>query len=130
MRNGRGTLSCGGNRSNWARSVQVVSVFLAGTLAGCSPSPYDVQVPPACISHNTAALNFSNESTTNTTYDVLMDGTKLTTVAPGATSDNFTVTALLLHVIRFNVTETSTMACPLEIVTPAQCSTTNHFCRG
>lgn len=103
---------------------------MLAVLADCSPSPYDVQVPAACISHNTADLNFSNESATNTTYDVLVDGATVTTVAPGATSDNFTVKALILHVIRFNVTTTSTMACPLEIYQPAQCSTTNHFCRG
>jgi hypothetical protein len=112
------------------RSMLALSALVVGLAAGCSESPYAVQVPPSCVSQNTAVLTFSNESVTNRPYDVLMDGAKLATVAAGATSDAFVVKALILHVVRFNFSTTDSLACALQIVTPDQCTTSNYYCRG
>jgi len=112
------------------RRPMLLSTLLLAALICCSPNPYAVPVPPDCVSHNTAKATFTNASTTNSSYDVLLDGVKVTTVAPGQTSDEFVVAALELHIVQFNFANTTTAACtPPEVYTPDQCGTTNHTCK-
>ena len=46
-----------------------------------------------CEANNTSQVRFENKSATNLTYSVIWDGLLMTTVAPGVTSQNFTVAA-------------------------------------
>ncbi len=113
------------------RLARPLLVLLLAAVAGCrQESPYSVQVLPACVKQNTAEFTFSNQSATNVTYDVLVDGAQVAVVAPGATSDSVAVKALFLHVIAFDAANTGTMGCPLMVVTPDQCTNTNYVCRA
>jgi hypothetical protein len=99
--------------------------------AACSGAdPYAPSVQAACVTHNTAQVSFSNLSVVKHPYDVLFDSAKVATLAPGATSSNFTVTALIVHVVQFNVANTDSVACAPAPVVAHQCGMENYVCRA
>ena len=84
----------------------------------------------ACEVNQTAQVRFTNLSTTNSTHDIIWDGVKLTTVAPGDTTTFFTVTANIAHTLQFKFTNTSDLACTDSSPILAQCSSHIFWCSG
>jgi hypothetical protein len=81
-----------------------------------------------CERNNTATVQFENRSASNTTYDVVWDGSKLTTLAPGTKSSTYTVSAGTTHTLAFKITNTSRMACSQSSPNLAQCQTYLYWC--
>lgn len=79
-----------------------------------------------CAANNTASIQFSNRSA-NKTYSVVWDGSVITTLAAGVTSDYFTVAAGQ-HTLEFRYSNSSTDACTLSTPNVAQCSSTVYWC--
>ena len=84
----------------------------------------------ACEANQTAEVRFTNLSTTNSTHDVIFDGSKIATVAPGDTTAFFTVTANIEHTLQFKFTNTSDPACNESNPILAQCSFHIFWCTG
>lgn len=103
-------------------------ILCVGVLLGasaCSDTAMAPAVPdpvPACEQNNTATVEFRNTSNSNTTYDVIWDGSKITSVGPNQTSQKYTVAAGVQHTMVFKVTNTSNNACSLSTPTFAQCA--------
>jgi hypothetical protein len=68
-----------------------------------------------CEANNTARVRFTNKTVTNLTYTIVWDGSTLTTVLPGQTSEYFTVAAAqhTLHFMVSNGTEACTVSSPV-----------------
>jgi hypothetical protein len=103
------------------RSLSVVLVTLLAAVACGGKSPTKPTVL-ACQQNNTAEMIFMNRSTSNTTYDIIMDGVRTTTVAPGRDSDAYTVSAGATHSVTFRVTNTTLAACNTAFPNLAQCA--------
>jgi hypothetical protein len=114
------------------RCSQIFPVILIVAVAACSSGSNGATAPAplACVTNNTAEVDFSNESVTNRTYDILVDGSRVASVSPGTTSPYINVVAGIPHSIEFNVSNSSTAACTPAAATLVQCSTSNYFCRG
>ena len=112
------------------RPALAFPVLLFVALAGCSASDATGLGAKACQTQHTANINFTNQSVTNRTYDILVDGSRVTTLAPGQTSSNFVVTAAVQHIIQFNVSNTSTSACTPSLASLIECTTQGYTCRG
>lgn len=84
--------------------------------------------PPACETNHTATVTFENKSTTNTTYDVVLDGIHVATIGPGEVTSAFTVTAVVQHTITFKITNSNNIACSTATVSFVQCSTQLYYC--
>lgn len=100
------------------------------TVGGCkSPSTPTIPTPttPECEKNHTAQVTFQNKSATNLTYDVIWDGSKLTTIAPGASSQVYTVSAAT-HTLQFRITNTSKAACTQSTPVLAQCHSYTYWC--
>lgn len=80
-----------------------------------------------CEVNNTAIVTFSNKSASST-YAVLWDGSIITTLAPGETSESYTVSAGIQHTLLFRYSNSTTAACSQSTPTLAQCSSINYFC--
>ena len=80
-----------------------------------------------CVTNNTAQIRFTNKSVTNQTYTVLLDGSTITTLAPGTTSDYFTVAAGD-HTFLFKISNTGEAACTQGTPNLAQCSYSDYSC--
>jgi hypothetical protein len=96
----------------------------------CKSSEAPTPPPPAtpeCEKYHTAEITFENKSTTNTTYDVIWDGSKLTTIAPGTKSQAYTVAAGT-HTLLFRITNTYWTACTQSSPVLAQCYTYSYSC--
>lgn len=65
---------------------------------------------PECQRNSTATVYFINSSNTSTTYDVIWDGSKWATVAPGNRTQTFTFGSGQ-HTLLFRVTNTTNTAC-------------------
>lgn len=79
----------------------------------------------ACRKTN-GKVYFKNLSGTNTTYDIIWDGSKLTTVAPGQSSATYEESCEVQHTLEFRITNTSTLACSAS--TPSlECGTTVYY---
>jgi hypothetical protein len=110
------------------RFVLVAALFLT---AGCgSSSPVAPTTPPvpACQTNNTATVYFQNRSASNLTYDVLWDGSRLTTIAPGKDSQVYTFAANVTHSLRFQFTNTSLLACAASTPILTTCGQANYGC--
>jgi hypothetical protein len=83
------------NRAKEGSMKRLVPLCMSVLLvASCSSSPSSpTKTTPACQLNNTATITFENRSTSNTTYDVVWDGAKMTTVSPGSESQEYTVAA-------------------------------------
>jgi hypothetical protein len=113
--------------------MKVLSLLVALGAVGCSGNSPAAPTPPAvplCQSAQTATVYFQNRSTTKLTYDILWDGSRLTTVAPGADSGTFTVSANVAHSLRFQVTNTGILACSASAPILATCASTFYGCGG
>ncbi len=84
----------------------------------------------ACEVNQTAQVRFTNLSNTNSTHDVIWDGSKIATIAPGDTTNYFTVTANIEHTLQFKFTNTSDPACTESKPILAQCSFHTFWCTG
>ena len=109
----------------WARTLPTLLVAAA---LGCQNAPSGLSSEQCYIDY-TATLNFTNRSATNRSYDVLLDGDTVSTLASGQTSRDFVVNAWMLHVVAFDFAGTNSAACPQEIYTPGRCETHNFVCR-
>lgn len=113
----------------------ILSFILAVFVAGCdttkeSTTPTEPTTPatPACETNNTAKVTFENRSNTNTTYDIIWDGSKRTTVTSGAKSSTYTEAAGVNHTLVFKITNTNTEACTPSSPTLAQCTSQTFWC--
>ena len=112
-------------------SAPFIASLILASLMGCSGD--DVVTPPpslACQVNNTAKLVFRNISNTNATYDLLWDGAKLYTIAPGSESDTLITAAGVQHTMLFKFTNSSSNACNPATPTLAQCSRGWFSCTG
>jgi hypothetical protein len=81
-----------------------------------------------CEANNTAKVRFINKTGTSLTYEVLWDGSVLTTLAPGATSEYYTVAAGE-HKLHFKIAnsggqEACTQSSPVLVV----CGSWEYWC--
>ncbi len=81
---------------------------------------------PDCEKNSTGTVYFENRHGT-TTYDIIWDGSKLTTVTPGNRSDTYTF-ASGQHTLLFRVTNTTTAACTQSTPNLATCSSVFFYC--
>ncbi len=79
-----------------------------------------------CVVNSTAKVQFSNRSA-NSTYSVVWDGSVITTLAAGVTSDLFTVAAGD-HTLEFKYSNSNNDACSVSTPNIAQCSSTVYWC--
>jgi hypothetical protein len=103
-----------------------LAILLAVTACG-GKSPAAPTVP-ACQQNNTAELTFGNRSTSNTTYDVMLNGSRVTTVAPGNNSSPYTLAAGTAHSVSFRITNTTIAACNTASPNLAQCTSQTLTC--
>ncbi|MBS1772256.1 MAG: calcium-binding EGF-like domain-containing protein [Bacteroidetes bacterium] len=80
-----------------------------------------------CEANNTAQIRFQNKTGTSTTYSVVFDGSTITTVAPGATSDYFTVTAGI-HTLHFMIANSTNEACTISTPNLVVCTYNEYYC--
>ena len=82
-----------------------------------------------CQTNNTANVGFHNSSAA-TTQDVIWDGVRVATLAPGKTSDTRVVVAGVAHDMQFRIANTATLACSTSSPTLRQCSAWLFTCAG
>ena len=109
------------------RASAVVVVLTAGL--ACAPKVTTPDVAE-CEKNTTAGVTFENKSNTNGTYDVIWDGSKVFTLAPGAKSTEMTVAATVQHTLTFKFSNTSTLACTSGSPILAICAHQNYWCTG
>lgn len=111
------------------KAICAVLLALSATACG-SDTPIAPTPPPvaACQSGNTATVFFQNRSASNLTYDVIWDGSRLTTVAPGADTQVYTFAANIQHTLRFQFTNTSILACNQSTPVLTTCAATFYGC--
>jgi hypothetical protein len=80
-----------------------------------------------CEANNTAQVRFQNKTGASKTYSVVWDGSTLTTLAPGATSEYYTVAAGT-HTLHFMYANTTTEACTQSSPVLAVCSSMEYWC--
>lgn len=114
--------------------IRILTLIIILTILGCGeksqPTTPDPPAPPTipdCERYSTAAVVFQNRSNTGLTYDVVVDGTKLLTLAPN-TSSNIVTLASGQHTILFKVTNTNLIACQGFTVNLAMCSEWTYWC--
>ena len=83
-----------------------------------------------CETNNTALIRFGNNSNTNSTYNVIWDGSNLVTITPGTESQQFTVAAGVQHTLVFRITNTNNNACSPSTPTLSQCAARIFSCTG
>ncbi len=79
-----------------------------------------------CEVNSTALVQFSNRSA-NSTYSILWDGSIITTLSAGVTSELYTVAAGQ-HTLEFRYSNSSTSSCTPSTPNLAQCSSTVYWC--
>lgn len=80
-----------------------------------------------CEANHTAKVRFINKTGNSQTYSVLWDGSVITTLQPGATSDYYTVAAGQ-HTLHFMIANSSTEACTQSTPNLAACSSMEYWC--
>ncbi len=80
-----------------------------------------------CEANKTAKVRFQNKTGTSQTYTVLWDGSVLTTLSPGSTSDYYTVAAGQ-HTLHFMIANTSNEACTQSTPVLVMCSSMEYWC--
>ncbi len=118
--------------SNMSARLCTLTALSLVSLMGCSDSENVAAPSPtlSCQVNNTAKLVFRNQSNTNATYDLLWDGSKLYTIAPGSESDTLVTAAGVQHTLLFQFTNSSNNACNAATPTLAQCSNGWFSCTG
>lgn len=82
---------------------------------------------PPCVVNRTATVTFENRSTTSKTYDVIWDGSRIATLAPGQESNSITVSAGS-HTLLFKIANSSSNACSQASPNLAQCDSRVFYC--
>lgn len=109
----------------------IVLVALLATGCGSSSSPVaPAPIVPTCQSQNTATVYFQNRSNSNLTYDIVWDGSRLVTVAPGQDSQVFTFAANVPHSLRFQFTNSTSLACNSSTPVLTTCAAVFYGCGG
>ncbi len=118
--------------SNMSARLCALTALSLVSLMGCSDSENVAAPSPtlSCQVNNTAKLVFRNQSNTNATYDLLWNGSKLFTIAPGSESDTLVTAAGIQHTLLFQFTNSSNNACNPATPTLAQCSNGWFSCTG
>ena len=89
----------------------------------------EIEPPQAdCVVKNTSELCITNSSTVNKTYDIVLDGILIMTIAPGSTECR--IVSAGQHDLNFYFTNTSTKACTTSQPILSQCGTHGYFCTG
>jgi hypothetical protein len=107
--------------------VALLTVGCGASPAAPTPSPV---VVPTCQAQSTGTVYFQNRSASSLTYDVIWDGAKLTTIAPGTDSQVYTFAANITHSLRFQFTNTSLLACNAGAPILTTCGATFYGCTG
>lgn len=81
-----------------------------------------------CEVNVTGEVYFKNLSVSNRTYDIIWDGSKLTTVPPNQQSAVYTFSANVKHSLIFRYTNTSDNACTPSEPILSQCMKTWYSC--
>ncbi len=118
--------------SNMSARLCAFTALSLLSLMACSDSENVAAPSPtlSCQVNNTAKLVFRNQSNTNATYDLLWNGSKLFTIAPGSESDTLVTAAGIQHTLLFQFTNSSNNACNPATPTLAQCSNGWFSCTG
>ncbi|MBW7914375.1 MAG: calcium-binding EGF-like domain-containing protein [Taibaiella sp.] len=80
-----------------------------------------------CEANETAKVRFINKTGTSQTYSVVWDGSVITTLGPGATSEYYTV-ASGQHTLHFMIANSTTSACTPSTPNLAVCSSMEYWC--
>lgn len=80
-----------------------------------------------CEANNTASVRFINKTGTSQTYSVVWDGSVITTLGAGATSEYFTVAAGQ-HTLHFMIANSTAEACTQSTPNLAVCSSMEYWC--
>jgi hypothetical protein len=117
-------------RSIFITAMVTVGLFSVVAYTGCvkteTAKPSTSTTQP-CESNNTAQVRFVNKTGSSTTYSVVWDGSTLTTVAPGATSDYYTVAAGQ-HTLHFMIANSTSEACTQSTPNLAKCTSMEYWC--
>ena len=110
--------------------IKILVLLIILTISGCkkstptAPDPLPIR---DCEKNSTAWVTFENNSNSNTTYDVIWDGVKKVTIAPGTKSPTYTV-ASGQHTLRYNVTNTNIIARAQVTLNLEVCSSNTYYC--
>ncbi len=80
-----------------------------------------------CEANKTATVKFTNKTGSSLTYAVVWDGSTITTIAPGATSSTYTVSAGQ-HTLHFMIANTTNEACTISSPNLAACENQEYWC--
>lgn len=80
-----------------------------------------------CEVNNTARVRFQNKTGSSLTYSVVWDGSTLTTLGPGQTSEYYTMSASA-HTLHFMVANSTQEACTQSTPVLAQCMDQEYWC--
>ena len=120
--------------SNMSARLCTLTVLSLVSLMGCTADdvadPTPTPTTLACQVNNTAKLVFRNLSNSNSTYDLIWDGSKLYTIAPGIETDTLVTAAGVQHTLLFKFTNNAGNACTPSTPTLAQCSRSWFSCTG
>lgn len=118
--------------SNMSARLCALTALSLVSLMGCSDSENVAAPSPtlSCQVNNTAKLVFRNQSNTNATYDLIWDGSKRYTIAPGSETDTLVTAAGVQHTLVFQFTNSSNSACNPSTPTLAQCYSGWFACTG
>ncbi len=107
--------------------LALVTLFVSAGACGSTTTPTAPKnTVAACETNHTATVRFENRSV-STTMDVVWDGSKMATVAPGQTTEAREIAAGL-HTLVFMVTNTTNWACTPSTPNLAQCSNMRYWC--
>ena len=105
---------------------QLIGLFILGLIfSGCSSGKRD-----NCEKNQTGEVEFTNNSKTNKTYDIIWDGIMIATIEPGKTSKKFTYAANVPHSLVFKFTNSSSYACDESAPILTQCQENYFSCNN
>ena len=109
--------------------VLLALIVLFAACNGANPvAPTLLAKQPACQTFSTAAVSFANRTTSNTTYDIFWDDSRVATVAPSQTSVPITAVAGVTHSLSFRITNTTSAACTPSNPVPTPCAAQTYTC--
>lgn len=81
-----------------------------------------------CEANNTAKVRFQNKTGSSLTYEVVWDGSTITTLGPGTTSEYYTVAAGY-HTLHFKIANSGGQeACTISTPNLAVCASQEYWC--
>ena len=118
------------NMKHYGHIGILVLLFVFILLGSCTKDTPTAPVVPSiddCERYHTAEVTFANLSNSNTTYDVIWDGSWQTSIVPGETSQTYTV-ASGTHTLEFRVTNTNRVCCSKGYPVLADCEKAGWSC--